>query len=164
MASTAIFLSPYHAEFTNMVYLPSHAVALQIFPAGIRSNIHRYLSERSDLHYFALHSYQRVNRTDPLYKSAEGFRLSAELDYYLDCIATNASSFEATAEPACRAANLQQPMIVPLEELRSLLNDAIDCTGLFSGRNKAWLDLPAEYKVDVPGFRMLPTDRYHHYG
>jgi hypothetical protein len=66
------------------------------------------------------------------------------------CLAANATSFDAAAEPVCGEARAGLPVVVPAPQLAAVLHDAYDSTGAFDLHNPSWSSISEAQGVPVP--------------
>ena len=67
-----------------------------------------------------------------------GVRYGALREYAEDCVARNASSYDAQLIRWCNTVSKHSPMVVPLRVLRRTLDDAVDAIGAYSLLNPEW--------------------------
>ena len=148
MARTGVLVSAHGGALANMAFLPAHAAVIELFPAGLRSQRYASLAPSLDLHYAALHSRawlpasERGGATDRHYTK----------DFYADCVAQNATGFEALARHACRSAAASAPVLVDVARLAERLEDAVDIIGAFSLQNPEWAREAARLGIAPPTF------------
>jgi hypothetical protein len=135
MANTGILIAPHGAALANLMFLPAHAVVIELFPYLMKKNTYRYLSGLMDLHYYPIYSWELL---DTSLTQFYGVALMNELYFYNNCVATNITSFDALNVHACNAASKNYPIFVNIDELNVALGDAIDTIGAYSLQNKAW--------------------------
>jgi hypothetical protein len=65
-------------------------------------------------------------------------------------VATNITSYDALNVHACNAASKNYPTVVPMDEFRSTLRNAVDTIGAYSLKNPAWAAAAAAAKIPTP--------------
>lgn len=142
MARTGILVAVHGAALANAMFLPAHAVLVEIFPYGMKKNTYRHLAGMADLTYFPLYSWSTLDPTVEEHRQKYyGVQLMAEEYYWSRCAAVNISSIDALNEHACNAASKNYPVVLGEEEvrgLRGILRDAVDIIAAFSLQNPAW--------------------------
>ena len=67
MAGTGILIAPHGAHLTNAMFLPQHAVLIELFPYLLKKNTYRHLAQMADLNYLPYYSWELLgpeyNRT-----------------------------------------------------------------------------------------------------
>lgn len=109
MAGTGILIAPHGAALANIMFLPAHAVVIEMFPYLMKKNTYRYLSHLFDLVYYPLYSWELLSPNTTGYYGVE---LMNEMYFYNNCVATNISSFDALNVHACNAASKNYPIVV----------------------------------------------------
>ena len=144
MSETGILIAPHGAALANIMFLPVHAVVIELFPYLMKKNTYRYLANLLDLIYFPVYSWDLLPRN---MTNFYGVALMNELYFWDNCVAMNISSYDALNYHACNAASKNYPIVVNEVQLRATLRDAVDTTGAFSRKNALWADGPGR---DVP--------------
>jgi hypothetical protein len=62
MSSTGILIAPHGAALANIMFLPAHAVVIELFPYLMKKNTYRYLANLLDLQYYPLYSWELLPR------------------------------------------------------------------------------------------------------
>ena len=79
MAGTGILIAPHGAHLANVMFLPAHAVVVEMFPYLMKKNTYRHLASMMDVHYMPIYSWELL----PLnYTQFYGVQLMAEQYYY----------------------------------------------------------------------------------
>jgi hypothetical protein len=129
------------------MFLPVHAIVVELFPYLRKKTTYRHLATMADLHYMPLYSWDLLppTRTD-IY----GVRLVNEDYFFNTCTARNISSYDALREHACNAASKNYPIIVNMRDLAVVLKDATDIVGAFAQRNAAWRSIADAAGIKPP--------------
>ena len=135
MSSTGVLIAPHGAALANIMFLPAHAVVLELFPFLMKKNTYRYLANLLDLHYYPVYCWDLLPRNLTQFY---GVALMNEEYFWNNCVATNISSYDALNYHACNAASKNYPIVVSAPSIRAALNDAVDTIGAFSQKNPAW--------------------------
>jgi hypothetical protein len=147
MAETGILIAPHGAALANIMFLPAHAVVIELFPHLMKKNTYRYLASQLDLHYFPIFSWKLLPRN---YTQFYGVALMNEMYFWENCIAVNITSYDALNFHACNAASKNYPIVIEEDETRNTLRDAVDVIGAFSLKNPAWKAEFTEKKHPAP--------------
>ena len=147
MAETGILIAPHGAALANIMFLPAHAVVIELFPHLMKKNTYRYLASQLDLHYFPIFSWKLLPRN---YTQFYGVALMNELYFWENCIAVNITSYDALNYHACNAASKNYPIVIEEDETRNTLRDAVDVIGAYSLKNPAWKAEFTDKKYPAP--------------
>ncbi len=157
MAGTGIVIAPHGAALANSMFLPAHSAVVELFPYLMKKNTYRHLAAMMDLHYFPLYSWELLPRNLTQYYGVE---LMNERYFWEHCTATNISSYDALNTHACNAASKNYPSVVPMDQFKEILRDAIDSIGAFSLLNPEWKAVADTEGVAVTPAPTAASDRY----
>lgn len=155
MAGTGILIAPHGAALMNTMFLPAHAVVIEMFPYLMKKLTYRYLASMLDLHYYPYYSWELIspNRTD-IY----GVQLMNNYYFWNNCIAKNVSSYEGLLYHACNGASKSYPIVINPEQIRYILRDAVDTIGAFSLGNPQWKPIAEKEGIPIPPRPSYITD------
>jgi hypothetical protein len=160
MSSTGILVAAHSAQLINAMFLPQHAVVLELLAAGQRKPAFKYLSAALDLHYMPVMS----TIAPPVdLANNKGAELRRSIEYYQQCRARNVTAFESATIGICARAHLLSPVYVPLERLREVLFDAVDTVGAYGLRHPMWAPIANISGQPVQPFGVLPTAKFKRY-
>ena len=133
MARTGILIAPHGAALSNAIFLPAHAVVIELHPPLHQRNTYADIARVAGLRHMAIHTRDVL---PPKYTAVYGSRLMAHPDFRSQCVEgmNKMSSFDAALVQTCNAASKAHPLIVPQRALRRALVDAVDAIGV------PWLD------------------------
>jgi hypothetical protein len=136
MADTGILIAPHGAALMNVMFLPAHAVVIELFPPLLKNGVFARLAATMGLLHYAVHA--RTVLPGARYPHLMGPAFMASPEFARDCIATNISSVDAFLQRWCNQASKTHPIVVPVRVLARHLTDAVDAIGAFSLLNPAW--------------------------
>ena len=147
MANTGILIAPHGAALANIMFLPAHAVVIEMFPYLMKKNTYRYLTNLVDVHYYPMYSWDLLDHNET---SFYGVRLMNEMYFWKTCVATNMSAYDALLYHACNAASKNYPIVINMVQLKQVLREAIDTIGAYSTRNPAWKNIVDNEHIEPP--------------
>jgi hypothetical protein len=161
-SGVGILVAPHGDAMVNSVFMPAHAVVLELFPFMVKRNTFRQLANLLDIHYLAYHSKQRmpldkVDRSKP-----EGLVYSRK--FWDECEGKNYSSYDSVVSPVCMEALEAHPLVVVPKDLARVLKDAVDCSAAFSLKNPDWAALAPTLGLPVRDPPAAGEDKYGAYG
>ena len=147
MAGTGILIACHGAALMNTMFMPAHAVVIELFPPLMKINVYRNLAATMGLMYMPVYTRQAlpVNFTQFM-----GSQIMARPEYAAACTANNITSYDAMLQRWCNWASKTHPIIVPIRVLKRHLDDAVDAIGAFSQLNPEWKDLSAAQGIPPP--------------
>ena len=147
MSGTGILIAPHGAALMNSMFLPAHAVVIELFPPLLRNGVFSRLAATMGLLYYAIHSRTVL---PPSLSHIMGPAIMGGPEFARECIETNMSSTDAFLHRWCNQASKTHPIVVPLRVLRRQLTDAVDAIGAYSLLNPEWKKLADEAKLPPP--------------
>jgi len=155
MAETGILVAAHGAALANLVFLPAHAVVIELFPYGMKKLTYANIASLADVAYFPLYASQRPPPGD----DEESANLFYSKYYYKNCAKQNLTSFDAIATHACNQAGKLMPVQVDIDRFERLLEVAIDNTGAFSLLNPAWASEAKDRGIEPPTYEQWVEGR-----
>lgn len=135
MSGTGILIAPHGAALMNSMFLPAHAVVIELFPPLLKNGVFERLAGTMGLLYYSVHA-RTVLPPNMTHMMGPAFMASPE--FAKECISTNISSTDAFLTRWCNQASKTHPIVVPLRVLRRHLDDAVDAIGAYSLLNPVW--------------------------
>ena len=163
IAKTGILVAPHGSAMIYSMFLPAHAVVIELFGAGVRRTTFRYTAESTDVHYYPVFS-----SVSPPCGGSPAPAWAAALHstvFYEQCTARNVTSYDAALLPVCASARAAAPIIVPLDMFNQVMYDAVDTISAFSLRNPVWLEIANTTGAinNIPPFKEIQWDRFRKY-
>lgn len=143
MSRTGILIAPHGAALANIMFLPAHAVVIELFPFGLRRFQYSEIANTIGLLYFPVYSLNKLppesdNRVkDILYSRS----------YYDNCVKQNVSAVDAYMIHECVQVGRMHPVIIPIPYFRDILTNAIDAIGAFSQSNAEWAEYTSRENI-----------------
>ena len=131
MARTGVLIAPHGAALMNVMFLPQHAVLIELHPPLHQRNTYGNIAHMAGLKPVEIHCRDRL--VDGDYDAVYGARLQADPVFVRDCLgpeAPNISGFDAAVIGPCGMAIKAMPLVVPQRVLRRALVDALDAIGV----------------------------------
>jgi len=134
MASTGILVASHGAALANLVFLPTGAAVIEIFPWKFHKTTYRSLATSLGLMYLPIHAQSPPDPTDLTVNRFAGDCIYRR-KFYDACIATYASAFQFNNNYLCLEAVKHQNIVVDIPALRNALDQAIDHIGAYALSN-----------------------------
>lgn len=146
MSQTGILIGPHGAGLANSIFLPAHAVVVELFSIMMKKWSYSNLAATAGLLYFPVYGWDTL----PANYSSSFYGVQLMQDNYFkdNCLKTNISSYDANTMHACNSASKYHPVIVPIDTFRQVLKDAVDAIGAYSPQNPAWQAALAKAKQE----------------
>lgn len=130
MAQTGILLAIHGAGLTNVLFMPAHAVVIEIFPYVMYASMYRDLAATSGLYYYRIQSVKPPNNSgaanllyeDSFMKKCDGINTENGLEHHI-------SSPAAFLDHECNWRSKSSPLVVDPDQLRLTIAMALDDIG-----------------------------------
>ena len=150
MAGTGILIAAHGAALVNSMFLPQHAVVMELFPYMLKKLTYFNLAGLLGLWYLPVFS----GLPTLTGKAAEAHfgvqqvhkKASNGQDFLEGCVAANMSSVDALLHHRCNSVSKHLPVKVDIPAFSSALKEAIDIIAGFSAHREEWAQELAQLK------------------
>eukprot|EP01138_Halocafeteria_seosinensis_P004551 gb/GECG01004655.1/.p1 GENE.gb/GECG01004655.1/~~gb/GECG01004655.1/.p1 ORF type:complete len:836 (+),score=89.44 gb/GECG01004655.1/:1-2508(+) len=139
MAETGILIAPHGSPLTNLMFLPQHAVVIELFPYMLRSTLYARLSQLFNLFYIPVSAVSKPPY-NPQFTDVDHNLLYNE-PFVSECEGLNRSALDTSTVSSCARAIPNYNVNVPLDKLDDALNQAVDLGASFSMDHEEWREI-----------------------
>lgn len=143
MSGTGILIAAHGATLVNSVFLPQHAVVMEVFPFHMRKTTYYHLANVMGLFYLPVYA-RSLPPYDEQTKGNWGMDLITELKFEEKCLIANQTTMDALLQHACNQVSKLLPMAIETSVYEQAIRDAVDLIGAYSARNLEWQQIRAK--------------------
>jgi hypothetical protein len=136
MAGTGILVGPHGAALANAMFMPAHAVIVELFPPWMKKLSYATLANTAGLIHIPVYG-----RPDELpvegtkNVSSYGYKLMNDRKFMTACLRAEIGGYETNIHHACNGAMKYLPVVVPMARFREVVRDAVDAISAnYAGR------------------------------
>lgn len=134
-AGAGLVVAPHGAALANLVFAPSHAALIEVFPPLMTSGVYARLAGAMGVRYAAVHTTQALGAGDlPPGAAGDPSAAAGFADPAVAAACANVSSLDAFLVHACNGASKRHPLLVPPRVLARAVADALDAIGVAPAR------------------------------
>eukprot|EP01138_Halocafeteria_seosinensis_P006370 gb/GECG01006512.1/.p1 GENE.gb/GECG01006512.1/~~gb/GECG01006512.1/.p1 ORF type:complete len:791 (+),score=94.48 gb/GECG01006512.1/:1-2373(+) len=159
IANSGILLSAHGAGLTNAMFLPQHAVVIEMFPYKLRKTTYSNLAQMMQLNYLSVVAQEKPPYDDSL--SGPNHNLLYQDDFVENCDKQNRSSIDTLNLFYCNMPTKNMPINAPIRQLRQTLSEAVKLIGAYSVDNEQWRAVQSErgYRHKNHVLRSVPQEK-----